>query len=403
MDDADVLDQRVADRRVIDQPFHRFADFGLRQDRILLVEAEVIDGPLRRRRRLDVLVRGDRGKILRCQVARDVDVALLEQQALRGRFLDVPIDHARQFRFFAVIVVVALERENLVGAPFAYLERAGAGVVGLEPSVAQVVVLLFRQHELLVDDRGDVRRQAVQEKRGRVRLVRLELKREGARLLDLVLHVVLGESELREDERRGLVEDHRALKRKRDVLGRERIARGKFQPVFQFEVVGLSVRRNGPRFGDVGKQLGRIADIEAKQAIVAIAHDLAGRDLERFRGVHRDDVVDRPGDDQRVLRRGRIRRRDADVKRGDRGGAEQPASKRQWRVLHGISLRMGKITDRRDFSGSYVLSSRRQKSSLSLFFSSIAPAGSRASTPRSTTADQVNAKPVARRATYCRP
>ncbi len=99
------------------------------------------------------LLDATRGEVLRRQVARDVDVALLQQQALRGRLLHVPVDDARQLRLLAVVVVVALERHDLVGAPLADLERTGAGVVGLEPAVAEVVVRLLRQHELLVDDR----------------------------------------------------------------------------------------------------------------------------------------------------------------------------------------------------------------------------------------------------------
>ncbi len=48
VDLADVLDQRVADRIVVDQIFQRLAHFGLGQVRVLLVEAEVVDRALRR-------------------------------------------------------------------------------------------------------------------------------------------------------------------------------------------------------------------------------------------------------------------------------------------------------------------------------------------------------------------
>ena len=229
MDDADVLDQRVADRGIVDQPLHRLAHLGLGEDRVLLVEAEVVDRALRRRRRLDVLVGGERGQVLRRQVARDVGVALLEQQALGRGFLHVAVDDARQLGLLAVVVVVALERDDLVGAPLAELERAGAGIVGLEPAVAEVVVLLLRQHELLVDDGGDVRRQAVEHEGRRERLLGLDGQCQRTGLLDPVLDVVLGEAELGQDERRRLVEQHRALQRKHDVLGGERVARGELR------------------------------------------------------------------------------------------------------------------------------------------------------------------------------
>ena len=196
---------------------------------------------------LIVLVGGQRGQVLRRQVARDVGIALFEQQALGRRFLHVAVDDARQLRLLAVVVVVALERDDLVGAPLADLQRAGAGVIGLEPAIAQIAALLLGQHELLVDDGGDVRRQAVENEGRRERLLGLDRQRQRSRLLDPVLHVFLGEAELGQDEGRRLVEQHRALQRKHDVLGGQRVARGELQSRLQLEAVGLAVRATRSR------------------------------------------------------------------------------------------------------------------------------------------------------------
>jgi hypothetical protein len=84
--DADVLDHRGADGVVVDQPLEGLAHLGLGQDRVLLVQAEVVDRALGRAGGLDVLVGRQRVQVLRRQVARDVGVALFQQQALRGGF-----------------------------------------------------------------------------------------------------------------------------------------------------------------------------------------------------------------------------------------------------------------------------------------------------------------------------
>jgi hypothetical protein len=96
VDHADVLDQRVADGAVVDQVFQGLAHFGLGQVGVLLVQADVVDRALGRGGELHVLVGREGGDVLRAQVAGDVDVAFFQQQALRGRFLHVAVDHARQ-------------------------------------------------------------------------------------------------------------------------------------------------------------------------------------------------------------------------------------------------------------------------------------------------------------------
>jgi hypothetical protein len=62
------------------------------------------------------------GEVLRRQVARDVGVALFQQQALGGGFLDVAVDHPRHLGLGAPVVVVALQRHDFVGAPLAQFQ-----------------------------------------------------------------------------------------------------------------------------------------------------------------------------------------------------------------------------------------------------------------------------------------
>ena len=73
-----------------------------------------------------------------------------------------------------VVVSIALQDDDFVGAPLADLERAGAGVVGLQPGIAEVAVLLVLHRELLVDDGGDGGGHAVQHEGRRVGLVDLD-------------------------------------------------------------------------------------------------------------------------------------------------------------------------------------------------------------------------------------
>ena len=340
MHHAHVLHQRVADGRVVDQPLHGFAHLGLGEVGVLHVQADVEHGALGRGRGADVLVRAQRGKVLWRQVARDVDVALLQQQALRRGLLHVAVDHAAHFGLGAKVVVVALEREDLVGAPLADLERTRARVVRLEPGQAHVAVDFVGQQQLAVHDGRDVGRQAVQHEGRRVGLVGFQRQRQRTGLPDPVLDVVLAESELGQDEGRALVEQHGALQREHHVFGAQRIARGEFQVGLELETVGLAVARHGPRLGQVTLQLGGVGNVEADQPVVGVAHDLAGRNLERLGRVHGDDVVERKGQHQRVLGRGglnRRQRRSQAEKRGQ-GDAERAARQGETGGRHGVSV-----------------------------------------------------------------
>ena len=145
------------------------------------------------------------------------------------------------------------------------LEGAGAGIVGLQPAIAEIIVefvlgarrdgrdMLLDQ--LAVDHRRDGRGQAVQHEARRIGLV--DGEDEGRRIgrLGLFRDVVAGQAELLDDEGRALVELDGALERPGDVLGGDRIAGGEFQARLQLERVGQAVVGNGPAFGEVADDL----------------------------------------------------------------------------------------------------------------------------------------------------
>ena len=322
---ADVPDQGVADGGVVNQPLHRLANFGFGQNGVFLVQADVVQRAFRRRGGFDVFVAAKGCQMFRRQIAGDVHIAFFKLQALARRLLDVPVNHPRHSGFFAVVVVVALQRHDFIGAPLAQLQRAGACVVGPEPGMTQVAVHFVRHEQFFVDNRGNARRQAVIDKGRRVSFVGFEDQREGAGLPDLVLHVVFGQTELAQNESGRLVEQNGALQGKHHVFSRQRVARRKFKTRFEFKTIGLAVGCHRPGFGEVGNQGGRIIHVVAKQPVIGIAHDFGCGNLKGFGRVHRDDVVHRPGDHQRVLRRGR--RGALENQQGCRsGGAQQAAA-----------------------------------------------------------------------------
>ena len=173
----------------------------------------------------------------------------------------------------------------------------------LQPVVAEVAVLLVLHHELLVDDGSDRRRQAVEHEGGRVGLVGLEGEGVVARLPDPVLDVLRRHAELVDDEGRRLVEDDGALQREDGVGGRQRVAGGEFQALPDLEGDRLAVVGNLPAVGDFAVHLRDVVQVVADQPLVGVAGDLGGRELEDLGRIERDDVVDRPRLDQRVLRR----------------------------------------------------------------------------------------------------
>ena len=224
VDDTDVLDQRVADGVVVNQPLECFAHFGFGQVGVLLVQADVVHRAFGRTGGLDLLVLGKRGEVFRRQVARNIGVALFQHQALGRGFLDVAVDDTRQPGLRSPVIVVTLQCHDFIGTPLAQLHWPGTGITGLQPRVAPVTGFFVGHHEFFVDDRGDVGRQAVVDKGRCIFLVGLNHHRQGANRPDLVFRVVLGESELGQDEGRRLVQDHGALQRIHHVFGGQGVA-----------------------------------------------------------------------------------------------------------------------------------------------------------------------------------
>ncbi len=142
VDFADALDERRADRIIVDQILEGLLHFRLLQVLVLQVEADVVDRALRSAGRCQVAVLRDGVEVARLEVAGDVDIAGFERQALGRAFLHVAVDDAVELRLVAIIIVVALEHDDFVGAPFAQLEGAGSGIAGFQPFIAEVVVVL---------------------------------------------------------------------------------------------------------------------------------------------------------------------------------------------------------------------------------------------------------------------
>ena len=310
---ADALDDRRADGIVVDQIFEGFDDFGLLQVLVLLVEAEIIDGALRRGGDGKAFLLGNGFHVARLEVAGHIDIAVLKRQALARAFLHVAIDHTLQLRLLAVIIRVGLEDDGFVGLPAEDLVRAGTGITGLQELVAEIRVVfvvgarrdrlgLFR-HEFLVDHRSDGCGQHVQHEARRIGLVDRQNECVRIRSLRLFGDVVTAETELRQQECRRLVELHGAFEGESHIIGRDRIARREFQAGFQLERIGETIVGGRPAFGQIADNLGRVVKIDGNQLAVGVAGDFGGGKFESLARIERDDVVDGETFDQRIGRR----------------------------------------------------------------------------------------------------
>ena len=293
---------RVGDGLVIDQMFHRLTHLRLGQILVLLVQPEIVDRALRPALKLDVGIVLQRSDILGREVTGDVDIAFLQQQALRRGFGDVAVDRAGHRRLVARVILVALQHDDLVGAPVADRERTRARVVDLQPFIAEIAVGLVLHHHLLVHDRGDGRRQAVEHQRRRIGLVHLEVEAVIARRDDHLIDILGVQAELGQDEGGRLVELDRAHQRKHRVLGGDRVARGEGPPFLDLERDGLAILRDGPAFRDLAEDVGHVLRVVANQRLVGVPGDLGCGELEYLGGIERNDIVDRPGLDERIGR-----------------------------------------------------------------------------------------------------
>ncbi|EGE57244.1 hypothetical protein RHECNPAF_4460014 [Rhizobium etli CNPAF512] len=286
MDLADTLDQRCADRIVVDQIFEGLLDFRLLQVLVLAVQADVINRALRRAGRREIGVLGKGVDVARLEIAGNVDIAGFERQPLGRAFLHVAVDDAIELRLVAVIIVVALQHDDFVGSPFAQLEGAGTGIAGFQPLIAEIIVVFvlgirryrlhMLLHELFVDHGGDRRRQTVEHEARRIGLVDREDECVGIGRLGLFGDIVAGQTELGKDEGRALVELDGALERPCNVFSGNRISRCEFEARFQLERIGEAVIRNAPALGKIALHLRCVGEIETNEQTVAVAGDLCG-------------------------------------------------------------------------------------------------------------------------------
>ena len=199
--------------------------------------------------------------------------------------------------------------------------------MGLQPLIAEIAVLLVLEHRLLVDDRADAGREAVQDEGGREILGDGELDGRLVGRLDQVLHIVLGPAELGEDEGRGLVEQDHPLQREGDVLGRHRIAGMELLAGPDLQRDRLAVVADGVALGNARDQVLGVLGLEGEDAVIDVGDHLASGEFEHLGRVEGDDVVDLLGDDEGIL--GRLRQ----GRLGKHGETQQAGGKHHLREL----------------------------------------------------------------------
>jgi hypothetical protein len=109
---AVVLHERGFQPLVVDEVAERLEELGIPEPRVVHVEHHVADAQARRRVQAHVRVLLERLEIGRVDVGCEVDVALLEEQALRSGLGDVAHDDALHRHLAAPVAVVAVERPS---------------------------------------------------------------------------------------------------------------------------------------------------------------------------------------------------------------------------------------------------------------------------------------------------
>ena len=183
------------------------------------------------------------------------------------------------------------------------MEGAGPGSVRLEPTVAEISVLLVRQRRSLADDGTDRRGEDVQHEIRRKINGQRHAQRARVRSGHELADVGLGPAKLRQQEGRGFIQQHNAAQRKGGVLGRDRRAVLEMQIRAQRECHGPPVLAYGPVFSHAAHKPREVVGLEPDYAIVNVGDHLAAAGLIGFGWVERDQVVDSLGDNQGVWRR----------------------------------------------------------------------------------------------------
>ncbi|CAJ7354674.1 Uncharacterised protein [Burkholderia pseudomallei] len=214
-----------------------------------------------------------------------------------------------------------------------------SGLVRLQPAIAEIVALLVRQQQLLVDDRRGPRAEHVQHEARRVLAVGRDGYRQRVELLHVRERVRLREADAREHRGRPLVEQRRALERPRDVVGRERIARMEREARAQLEREREAVGTHAPRLRDVAVEFRRIGEIDAHQPVVCIRDVFLRHELVDFTRIERDELVEQRGHHEQVFRRRRVRFAGRDGR--ERGSGGERRDELGHRECHTRSMGLG--------------------------------------------------------------
>ena len=140
------------------------------------------------------------------QIARDVDVTLLQQQLLRRRLRDMANQHPLHGGGAVPVVVVANQGKGGAGFPGLQREGAGSGIVGAQPGKAQVPVDFILHDQFFIHHRTDGGGQAVENEGGGERLFQFHHQGAVINRADPVRDVFGGETELGKNESGGFIQ-----------------------------------------------------------------------------------------------------------------------------------------------------------------------------------------------------
>src|SRR3546814_16469093 len=94
----------------------------------------------------------------------------------------------------------------------------------------------------------------------------------------------------------------RSLQREGGVRGSHRVAGGEDDTLAHLEGEGLAVVGDGPGLRCLAVDLRHVLEIDGDQAVVGVAGELGGDELEDLRGLESDEVAELHGHDKRVAR-----------------------------------------------------------------------------------------------------
>ena len=298
------LEERVRHALVIGRHLERLDHLRIGQHFLFLVGREIHQAAAQLVDHLDVIDACKPCDVLGRQVARNVDVAAFQLQALGCAFLDMLDDHPLHRRFLAAVFRVQVHQHAFAGLPADHLVGTRAGGVGAQPGIAHITVGLVGHRGLHVDYAADGGGQAVQHEGQRIGLVQCQYQRLVVGRDNRLFDVVRGKAELRQDEGRRLVQQHRAAQRELGVLRGHRVARGKDMPLGHGKGDGLAVLGDLPAFGQLRLIPGvEVERVEIDEFFIDVAADVGAGEFKAFGRIEGLDVIDPVGNHQHVRRR----------------------------------------------------------------------------------------------------